>query len=48
LVANTAAQSEREKGTIVSQHLSEIAQRHLSISNVLDKMLEAAEKRLEI
>ena len=44
VLAHNAAMVEDEKGTVASRHLREIAQKHASITDVLDKMLEANEK----
>ena len=44
LVANQSAHDEYEKGTVAAYHVAEIAQRHLAISDSLDRILEAHEK----
>ncbi len=46
LVALCAEENERHRRTVVSQHLPGIAHRHLSISNLLDSILDAHENLL--
>ena len=47
LAAHYVEQEERHSGKVVSRHLPGIVRRHLTIVNVLDRMLEAAEKEKE-
>ena len=45
LVASQAEQDTRHSGSLVSQHLPGIASRHMKISDSLDNILEANEKK---
>lgn len=45
--AHEQIHAERQKGTVASRHLSRIVQRHLSISNFLDGILQAYQKKVE-
>ena len=45
--AHCQLQEEQGKGTLARRHLQRIAMRHLSISNLLDGMLQAYQKKVE-